>query len=84
MRSKSKFDSAREIANEIMTTLALEPEQTRAVVLAELLGSFLAGYVVESDPQATMIMRLGVLHTLIDTAQALVEAGDEHRIAGHA
>lgn len=81
---ESRFDPARVIAGEIQTILSEQSVETQAVILAQLTGAFLAGHVVEGDHHATMVMRISILHALVDAASALSASADEHRVAGHA
>lgn len=81
---ESKFAPARKIAGEIGLMLAEHPPEIQAVILAELIGAFLAGHIVEGDPYATLMMRFSIAHELVNTARALIVSADEHRIAGHA
>ena len=81
---ESRFDPARKVAYEIQTVLVEHPVEIQAVILAQLIGAFLAKHSIEHDPHATLIMRISILHEFGETARALVASAEEHCAAGHA
>ena len=52
-------------------------------MLANLLGSFLAGQVVDGDNAATEAMRLEILAALLETVGALVAANEQNDVVLH-
>ena len=84
MISNPDIEMARMVAAEIRPLLVRQPSWIQGAVLANLLGSFLAGQVVEGDDAATEMMRIEILHALLETVGALVAVNEQNEVVGHA